>query len=157
MPYSYRGQEYELKPLTLGVKAVAYELSRKHSQLMRDYTHDVNVKKIERRKLEIDRLREKIRQKEELKEDTEPTKKLLTAALEAFENDTELQAEITYYLTQQQIALSETISDEELLKKVIPKLVNKPVELDFEHPETETFVMSVIQDFFFLTKPQTKQ
>lgn len=149
MPYTYKGIEYELKPLTLGVKAAAFKITRKHSELIREYTREVNVKAIEKRQQELARLREKIRQKEERAEDTGAAQSAYDKAFEAFENDTELQADITYYLTQQQVALSEALSDEDLLKQVIPKILDKPVELDFSDPETEPFIMAILQDFFF--------
>ena len=149
MPFVYKDVEYELKPLTLGVKAAVIDIFNERNRLIKEATKDVDVKKIEKHKADIERLELKIEQKTELGEDTINLEKQLCILKDAGENNTELQAEIRFYEAQLQSVMLGLMYNEKLMNKIIPSIVDKPVKLDFEDLSTEKFVFEVISDFFF--------
>ncbi len=149
MPHTYKGVEYNIKPLTLGVKAAVIDIFEERNRLVREVEAGIDLQRIIKSRQALERLQEKARQKSELGEDTKEIDEQVEKLFQSQQNDKKLQAEIRYYDSQLQTVVLKLIYNIPLMTKIIPVIVDKPLSLDFEDLETEQFIFGVMQDFFF--------
>lgn len=149
MSYLYKGKEYFLKENVLGLLKDVAPLIRRRNQLIFDYTKKIDLKIINEYKKQIKHLQAQVTNAKEA--DKAQLQEQLKQKLDAFDNDPEVKAINNYYNSEIEFAMLELITDTELLKAVIPKMVNADVsEFDFDSGSIElvTFCSSVLADFF---------
>lgn len=148
MSYTYLGEQYEMKPLTIGVKKAAIDIIEERNKLVRDVEAKCNLALIQNAKNNLARLERKRNEKLEANEDTSVIDEQISKMKESQENNSQLQAEINYYNSELSLIGRKLISNMDLMDKVIPVVVDKPVKLDFDNLETEKFILEVVNDFF---------
>lgn len=148
MSYTYLGEQYEMKPLTIGVKKAAIDIIEERNKLVRDIEAKCNLALIQNAKNNLARLERKRNEKLEANEDTNVIDEQISKMKESQENNSQLQAEINYYESELRTVGLRLVYNIELMNKVIPAILDKPVKLDFENLETEKFILEVVNDFF---------
>lgn len=149
MPFLYKDTEYEIKPLTLGVKAAVIDIFEERNRLIREIESNIDLQRIIKSRQSLDKLKDKAQQKKELGDNTDAINEQIEKLIQSQESDTKLQAEIRYYEAQLQTVIMKLVYNVDLMRKIIPVIVDKPIQLDFEDLQTESFILQVLQDFFF--------
>lgn len=151
MSYTYRGNEYELKPLTLGLKAALVDLVAEQNRLIVELMQGVDDKPLRNYEKRLKQLEYRLSQYEGT-EKAESIAKEIAEFKEAAELDGELARLKDFKEQQMQLVTLKMIYNESLMKNFVGQVLNKKPELDFSDPETETFLARVYFDFFFLTQ-----
>jgi len=151
MSYTYRGNEYELKPLTLGLKAALVDLVAEQNRLIVELMQGVDDKPLRNYEKRLKQLEYRLSQYEGT-EKAESIAKEIAEFKEAAELDGELARLKDFKEQQMQLVTLKMIYNEALMKNFVSQVLNKKPELDFSDPETETFLARVYFDFFFLTQ-----
>lgn len=146
--YGYRGKEYELKKITLGVKAIASDLLIKREELLYNATKDIDLTALDKYRTDKQRLDAELSALEKESQNTDDVKSRLENLEKKFSEDFKLQNTIQHYNSKSQLVLVKLFSDVELLKKIIPQLLTEKVDIDFDDEETEKFVTDILRDFF---------
>lgn len=155
MSYTYRGNEYELKPLTLGLKAALVDLVAEQNRLIVELMQGVDDKPLRNYEKRLKQLEYRLTQYEGT-EKAESIAKEIAEFKEAAELDGELARLKDFKEQQMQLVTLKMIYNEALMKNFVSQVLNKKPELDFSDPETETFLARVYFDFFFLTQQSNK-
>ena len=155
MSYTYRGNEYELKPLTLGLKAALVDLVAEQNRLIVELMQGVDDKPLRNYEKRLKQLEYRLTQYEGT-EKAESIAKEIAEFKEAAELDGELARLKDFKEQQMQLVTLKMIYNEALMKNFVSQVLNKKPELDFSDPETETFLARVHFDFFFLTQQSNK-
>jgi len=155
MSYTYRGNEYELKPLTLGLKAALVDLVAEQNRLIVELMQGVDDKPLRNYEKRLKQLEYRLSQYEGT-EKAESIAKEIAEFKEAAELDGELARLKDFKEQQMQLVTLKMIYNESLMKNFVGQVLNKKPELDFSDPETETFLARVYFDFFFLTQQSNK-
>jgi len=155
MSYTYRGNEYELKPLTLGLKAALVDLVAEQNRLIVELMQGVDDKPLRNYEKRLKQLEYRLSQYEGT-EKAESIAKEIAEFKEAAELDGELARLKDFKEQQMQLVTLKMIYNEALMKNFVSQVLNKKPELDFSDPETETFLARVYFDFFFLTQQSNK-
>ncbi len=151
MSYTYRGNEYELKPLTLGLKAALVDLVAEQNRLIVELMQGVDDKPLRNYEKRLKQLEYRLSQYEGT-EKAESIAKEIAEFKEAAELDGELARLKDFKEQQMQLVTLKMIYNEALMKNFVSQVLNKKPELDFSDPETEIFLARVYFDFFFLTQ-----
>lgn len=151
MSYTYRGNEYELKPLTLGLKAALVDLVAEQNRLIVELMQGVDDKPLRNYEKRLKQLEYRLTQYEGT-EKAESIAKEIAEFKEAAELDGELARLKDFKEQQMQLVTLKMIYNESLMKNFVGQVLNKKPELDFSDPETEIFLARVYFDFFFLTQ-----
>ena len=151
MSYTYRGNEYELKPLTLGLKAALVDLVAEQNRLIVELMQGVDDKPLRNYEKRLKQLEYRLTQYEGT-EKAESIAKEIAEFKEAAELDGELARLKDFKEQQMQLVTLKMIYNEALMKNFVSQVLNKKPELDFSDPETEIFLARVYFDFFFLTQ-----
>ena len=155
MSYTYRGNEYELKPLTLGLKAALVDLVAEQNRLIVELMQGVDDKPLRNYEKRLKQLEYRLSQYEGT-EKAESIAKEIAEFKEAAELDGELARLKDFKEQQMQLVTLKMIYNEALMKNFVSQVLNKKPELDFSDPETEAFLARVYFDFFFLTQQSNK-
>lgn len=155
MSYTYRGNEYELKPLTLGLKAALVDLVAEQNRLIVELMQGVDDKPLRNYEKRLKQLEYRLSQYEGT-EKAESIAKEIAEFKEAAELDGELARLKDFKEQQMQLVTLKMIYNEALMKNFVSQVLNKKPELDFSDPETEIFLARVYFDFFFLTQQSNK-
>jgi len=149
----YRGKKYELKKITLGLKAVMTDILLLREDLVYEATKDIDLTGLNKYKMKRDEIEAEIQaylaEGEDVNIDKINNAKERLAKLEQkYAEDYELQNTIKYYESKANMCLVKLITNEKLVKKVIPEILTEDPKLDMSEPDAERFIGEVFNKFF---------
>lgn len=149
MSFIYKGEIYEMKPLTLGAKNLLIDLIAERNRLV--FESRVNVDTSKKRKYEKHkkRLEARIAECEAGGKDSSQAKKELELLNEQIEDDPELAAIEEYEREQMSLVVMRLIYNKDLMQKMVDAILDKPVTLDYADPGNDEFLAEVLGAFFF--------
>lgn len=149
--FNYKGKKYELKKLTLGVKAVAIDILLEREELIHEATKDIDITGLRKYQLDKNRAETELLAIEKEGGDTSAVKKRIEDIDKRFYSDVNLQANIDLHNKKSNLAVTKLFMNEELIRKVVPAILTEKPELDFEDEDTLPFVTEVLGTFFIMT------
>jgi len=151
--YEYNGNKYTLKPDVLELYRDGIDLISERKKLIFEETKGVDRSLILRYEKELKDLQRSKFTLEKKKKDTVKIDKQIQDLNDKFETDSEVNSINTYIAGCIEMAMLKLILNKELIKRVIPKLIEGDAEtFNFEDfIFIEKVVSKVIIDFFFVT------
>ena len=154
----YKDSEFTIKKVNLELYRIATPLILFRNKKLYEYCSIVDRSLIKQYEKKINELKLNIERAAE-RQETEKIKAFddeLETIQYNFETDSRVEEINLFYLRQYQLAVDETLCNIELLKEIIPKIVDGNVDiLDYEDPAFIAFAKEVI-DAFFLSGNQKK-
>jgi hypothetical protein len=151
--YEYNGNKYSLKPDVLELYRDGIDLISERKKLIFEETKGIDRSLILRYEKELKDLQRSKFTLEKKKKDTVKIDKQIQDLNDKFETDSEVNSINTYIAGCIEMAMLKLILNKELIKRVIPKLIEgDPETFNFEDfIFIEKVVSKVIIDFFFVT------
>jgi len=148
--YEYLGKSYELKPYTLAVQSAAGKLLQEISRLNYEVIAGIDTSYLNKYESRKRVLGKRIEQCKAGGKDSTQAESELEDLIAEMESDKQIQALNKLIEEQTKYIAFSLVSDFELMTETFKVILNEPVTLDYNNPETVQFVNQVIGDFFFL-------